>query len=224
MVADLVLNETAQRALRDLMSAEPMDEGLAGAEELLITLSRLIPCDGIRLRICDGQGYTIDEVRLPRDWAEDGDAYVRPLPLGIAGCREALEVHGLADGLSVAFRSGRGNVVQVDFDRRTTPFGARDLQLLHMVTPTLDRLLRSPAPRLPSTLTAAERRVLQLVAAGLTNAEVASRIGVAPSTVRKHLEHAYRKLGVSNRLAAVVRLEGSLAAEPDRRERLTHIG
>ena len=50
--------------------------------------------------------------------------------------------------------------------------------------------------------------MLHHVAAGLTNAEVAERLVVAPCTVRKHLENAYRKLGVRNRLAAVAALEG----------------
>jgi DNA-binding NarL/FixJ family response regulator len=37
---------------------------------------------------------------------------------------------------------------------------------------------------------------------------------VATCTVRKHLEHAYRKLGVTNRLAAVVAFRGEpLAAD-----------
>ena len=45
--------------------------------------------------------------------------------------------------------------------------------------------------------------MLDLVAAGLSNAAIAERLYVAPCTVRKHLEHAYRKLGVSNRYAAV---------------------
>lgn len=44
-------------------------------------------------------------------------------------------------------------------------------------------------------------------AAGLSNAAIAQRLFVAPCTVRKHLEHAYRKLGVSNRYAAVHALE-----------------
>ncbi len=34
--------------------------------------------------------------------------------------------------------------------------------------------------------------------------------------MRKHLEHAYRKLGVTNRLAAVVRLRGGPFEDPDR--------
>lgn len=55
-------------------------------------------------------------------------------------------------------------------------------------------------------LTPREDEVLSLVAEGLTNAEIARRLWVAPSTVAKHLEQAYRKLGVGSRTAAVARL------------------
>ena len=55
--------------------------------------------------------------------------------------------------------------------------------------------------------------MLRQVAGGLSNAEIADRLSIAPCTVRKHLENAYRKLGVSNRMAAVVAIEGGRAPE-----------
>ena len=60
-----------------------------------------------------------------------------------------------------------------------------------------------------------------LVAPGLSNSEIAQRMGVATCTVRKHLEHAYRKLGVTNRLAAAVALRGEMLPPSDLRDRLT---
>lgn len=62
-------------------------------------------------------------------------------------------------------------------------------------------------------LTPGERRVLELVREGLSNEQIAASLVLAPGTVRKHLENAFRKLGVHNRLAAVVALERSTAAE-----------
>jgi DNA-binding CsgD family transcriptional regulator len=62
-------------------------------------------------------------------------------------------------------------------------------------------------------LTAREREVLAWVARGKTNAEIAQLLWLAPSTVRKHLENVYAKLGVSTRTAAVVRFLGLLDAE-----------
>lgn len=51
-------------------------------------------------------------------------------------------------------------------------------------------------------LTPRERQVLFWVARGKTNPEAASILSIAPSTVGKHLERIYAKLGVENRTAA----------------------
>ena len=51
-------------------------------------------------------------------------------------------------------------------------------------------------------LTRREREVVDLVAAGASNTQVATALGISPATVRKHLEHAYEKLNVSTRTAA----------------------
>ncbi|MCC6926755.1 response regulator transcription factor [Novosphingobium sp.] len=48
-----------------------------------------------------------------------------------------------------------------------------------------------------------QRRVLALVAKGQSNKEVAAALGIAPSTIKTHLDHAMRALGVSSRYAAV---------------------
>jgi DNA-binding NarL/FixJ family response regulator len=53
----------------------------------------------------------------------------------------------------------------------------------------------------------------------LSNAEIAEQLVVAPCTVGKHLENAYRKLGVTNRLAAVHALEPSPVPTTNRRAR-----
>jgi DNA-binding CsgD family transcriptional regulator len=47
-----------------------------------------------------------------------------------------------------------------------------------------------------------EAEVLRWVAAGKTDDEVATILGLSPRTVHHHLEHVYRKLGVENRTAA----------------------
>ena len=57
-------------------------------------------------------------------------------------------------------------------------------------------------------LTARELEVVTWVAQGKTNAEIAALLLLAPSTVRKHLENVYAKLGVNTRTAAVARLLG----------------
>jgi DNA-binding CsgD family transcriptional regulator len=52
-------------------------------------------------------------------------------------------------------------------------------------------------------LTEREEEILRWVARGKTNREIASLLFVSPHTVRKHLEHAYAKLGVHSRAAAI---------------------
>jgi DNA-binding CsgD family transcriptional regulator len=59
-------------------------------------------------------------------------------------------------------------------------------------------------------ITERERQILALVAAGKTNAEIASVLAISPRTVQKHLEHIFQKLGVETRTAAAVRALGVL--------------
>jgi DNA-binding CsgD family transcriptional regulator len=61
-------------------------------------------------------------------------------------------------------------------------------------------------PRAPQDLTAAERRVAELAASGLTNQEVAAAAFLSPKTVEDNLTRIYRKLGIRSRAELGVRL------------------
>ncbi len=54
-------------------------------------------------------------------------------------------------------------------------------------------------------LSAREMAVLQELAAGLSNKEIARRLDVSPNTVKTHLAHLYEKLGARRRTEAVLR-------------------
>jgi DNA-binding CsgD family transcriptional regulator len=54
-------------------------------------------------------------------------------------------------------------------------------------------------------LTPRQRQLLDLVAAGYTNAQIARRLNIAEGTVRKHMENIHRRLQVPSRTAAVTR-------------------
>ena len=64
----------------------------------------------------------------------------------------------------------------------------------------------SRSPLASDPLTAREREIVALLRAGLTNAEIAVRLSIAPGTVRRHLENVYGKLGVHTRTAALAKL------------------
>jgi predicted ATPase/DNA-binding CsgD family transcriptional regulator len=63
-------------------------------------------------------------------------------------------------------------------------------------------LARRRPPGHPAGLTAREVEVLRLVAAGLTDAQVAEQLVLSVRTVHSHVRSIYRKLGVSSRTAA----------------------
>ncbi len=48
-------------------------------------------------------------------------------------------------------------------------------------------------------LTESERRVVVLVAEGLTNPQIATRLFVSPQTVKTHMKNVFRKLHISSR-------------------------
>lgn len=213
---DLMLRENEQTALRAVLAAAPVPGESVPGTQVLEHVSRLVPCDAIGIGLGDESGYVLEEVSLPRDWAnaEDPQACDGPFPLGIQHFGEQpdhadrLASAGIADTLAISFRNGPAHIAQLYLDRKRTPFTDRDVAMLTLIGPRLEAILRTrPTPTLPPSLTLQERRVLQQVKAGHSNAEIAERLFVSPSTVRKHLENAYRKLGVSNRVAAVMRLE-----------------
>jgi DNA-binding NarL/FixJ family response regulator len=53
-------------------------------------------------------------------------------------------------------------------------------------------------------LTGRERKVLSLVAAGLSNGEIAAKLFLSEKTVRNHLTRIFDKLGVKTRARAIV--------------------
>jgi LuxR family maltose regulon positive regulatory protein len=62
-----------------------------------------------------------------------------------------------------------------------------------------------PEAGLVQSLTAREREILRLIAAGLRNQEIADHLSISAATVKRHIANAYGKLGVGHRTEALAR-------------------
>ncbi len=114
--------------------------------------------------------------------------------------------------------AGDGQVIAIALNRAERDFTDADRDVLSAVAGPLSNAMRRARSRHRAHvavatassdglagLTDRELQVLQLAAQGSTNQAIARTVGVSPRTIAKHLEHVYRKLGVTSRAAAVYR-------------------
>jgi DNA-binding CsgD family transcriptional regulator len=93
-------------------------------------------------------------------------------------------------------------------------FSERDCGLLSLLRPHLHEAYLHAERRRHCTpqLTRRHWELLNLLAAGCTDGQIARRLGISEGTVRKHLENVYGRLNVSSRTAAVTRAFSDRAA------------
>jgi DNA-binding NarL/FixJ family response regulator len=79
---------------------------------------------------------------------------------------------------------------------------AGESPLTPRVALTVVRELRTAASSEP--LSQREREVLGLVGAGVPNKQIALRLGISPKTVKSHVSHIFRRIGVTDRFEAAM--------------------
>ena len=126
------------------------------------------------------------------------------------------------------------HVLAVVLNRKDRDYSDDERDLVNRARPFLVQAYRNalehaagssaPAELVPALLreglTEREAAVIELIALGRSNRDVASRLGVSERTVEKHLERAYQKLGTTTRSGAAGRawgLAGAQAADSDGR-------
>ena len=136
------------------------------------------------------------------------DASARPVRRVLAPRRRARPAEDLAVAIPRTPRSVSHGPIGWGVQRR-------EVAMLEVLQPHL-AAMQAAANQVTAvdpdvSITRREAQVLSCVAAGQQNAEIAELLSVTPATVRKHLEHAYAKLGVHGRgeaVAALMRLQG----------------
>jgi DNA-binding NarL/FixJ family response regulator len=162
--------------------ARPAARVRAALAEERVTLVSEPPAE---IAVCWGEACLSDSVRELRDHASVGSIVAVLTSTDATTLRRALET-GIDAAVSEA--------TLMD----SLPVAVRGVAAGLMVVP------RSARHQLaPPALSHRERQVLALVVEGCTNAEVATRLFLAESTVKSHLSGAFARLGVRSRRDAV---------------------
>ena len=129
-----------------------------------------------------------------------------------------LNKDGLYWGVNLyAWHQGRNlGDMRIWRDRRRENFTQDEMRLLDILQPAfVTALARAQSPSganapamnmLSQRLTTREQDTARLVMLGLSDKEIARRLDISTTTVRTHLDNAFRKVGVGNRAALVHKL------------------
>jgi DNA-binding CsgD family transcriptional regulator len=230
MEASITLRTADLEAI--LNAAETTDRAMpdeAAIHDLLETLSALVSCDLLFWTRFDVQTpHKIAEIGYPHaptavgmdDWIAHRPEH--PICSGLHGPVVSLsdvidpaEFHrtwfyqtcwrpaGWEHEIGVNLKHPSDEIHDIVMSRGPGPdFDDRDHLVLRLLRPHLDAALRRLAYPTPS-LTPRETQVLSHVRDGLSNTQIARALGVAESTVVKHLEHIFTRTGAHSRTQAV---------------------
>ena len=198
-----------------MLEAAPCVSVVDDDDLVLKSLERLLRSDGLTVRT-----FPSPQDYLAQRPAGPGCVVLDMSMPGLSGLELQKRLADSGDPCPVVFLSGRSDIPAtveamkagaVDF--LTKPI-ERD-KLLRSVRTALERDATERAARerrdaiaaRAASLTAREREVLDLVAEGLLNKQIAAQLGTAEKTVKVHRARAMRKMGASS-VAELVRLVG----------------
>lgn len=117
--------------------------------------------------------------------------------------------------VSDALAAGAVGYLLKDCDAREVIAAIRSASQGHApLDPRVARaLLPSTTPRVRDTLSARELQVLRLVAKGLANKQIGRSLGISERTVKVHVGHVFRRIGVTDRTSAAMWARDNISAE-----------
>jgi two-component system, NarL family, response regulator DevR len=194
-------HEIVRRGLRDLFEAEP-DFAVVGESGSAVEAERRIPALRPDVAILDGRlpdGSGVDVCRSIRSV----DPAISALILTSYDDDEALFASIMAGAAGYLLKQVR-NTDLVDAVRRVA--AGQSLLDPAVTSRVLERLRTggSEEPQELAELTVQERKILELVAEGLTNRQIAERMFLAEKTVKNYVSSILMKLGLERRTQAAV--------------------
>src|SRR3954451_11776750 len=143
--------------------------------------------------------------RLPYLVAEAKKAYPDLRVLALLPVREAGKVRTLLSSGADAVLTRLASPEELESAVRKVAGGERGVAAAALTVLVGTPTKTAAGPSLAHPLTVKEREVLDLLAKGLANREIAGTLVVSTATVKPHLAHIYEKLGAKNRQDAVGR-------------------
>nr|WP_282202735.1 response regulator transcription factor [Kitasatospora fiedleri] len=176
------------------------------APDVVLMDLRMPRCDGVEATRRIRAEHPATEVVVLTTYADD-DSLFSALQ---AGARGFLTKDAGAEEIARAVadvRSGAAGLspqVQLRLlERLSAPTGPAARSQTGSQTGSQTRTEPAGRPALPDGLTQREAEVLALIAAGLSNAEIAGRLFVSPATVKTHINNLFAKTAVRDRAQAV---------------------
>ncbi|HZJ28166.1 MAG TPA: response regulator transcription factor [Acidimicrobiia bacterium] len=192
-------HEVVRRGLRELLESEDDIMVVGDADTAALALDRIPPTAPdvavLDVRLPDGDGVEVcREIRSRHP-------EIACLMLTSYADDEALFAAIMAGAAGFILKQVRGNDL-VDAIRRV----ARGESLLDpaVTAKVMERLRHEPEDDELAGLTPQERRILDLIADGLTNRQIGERMFLAEKTVKNYVSNVLAKLGMHRRTEAAV--------------------